>query len=193
MKLIITRHGETEENKQGIIQGHLHGTLSDLGKEQAQKLAERLKDEKIDFIFSSDLARAKDTAEEIVKFHSEIPFELREELRERNWGKFQGGPHSEEFYSVSKDEEKLKEYNVETLEEGKIRINKLMNLLFENYEGKNVLVVSHAALIRLWISTLFNKSVEEIERHGNTGITIIEFDSEGKPELKLFNCTKHLE
>ena len=45
MKLIITRHGETIENTEGIIQGHLHGTLSKLGKEQARKVAERLKKE----------------------------------------------------------------------------------------------------------------------------------------------------
>ena len=47
MKLIIVRHGETEENKIGIIQGHLPGTLSVIGIEQAQKIALRLKDEKM--------------------------------------------------------------------------------------------------------------------------------------------------
>ena len=65
MKLIITRHGETEENKAGIIQGHLPGHLSEAGIEQAKKVAFRLKDEKINFIYSSDLDRAADTAKEI--------------------------------------------------------------------------------------------------------------------------------
>ncbi len=51
MRLIITRHGETEENIAGIMMGHLQGKLSATGIEQAKKVALRLKDEKIDFIF----------------------------------------------------------------------------------------------------------------------------------------------
>jgi len=45
MKLIITRHGETEENTKGIIMGHLPGKLTPLGIEQAKKVAQRLKNE----------------------------------------------------------------------------------------------------------------------------------------------------
>ena len=67
MKLIIARHGETEENKKGILQGHLPGKLTELGIEQSKKLALRLKNEKIDAIYSSDLARASNTAKEIIK------------------------------------------------------------------------------------------------------------------------------
>ena len=95
MILIITRHGETIENKQGIMQGHLPGTLSEHGIEQAKKLAERLKEEKIDFIYSSDLARAADTAKEIAKFHPNISINFTKELRERNLGELQGRKASE--------------------------------------------------------------------------------------------------
>ncbi|MEJ2267962.1 MAG: histidine phosphatase family protein [Nanoarchaeota archaeon] len=83
MKLIIVRHGETEENLKKIWQGHLQGKLTKKGIEQAKKLANRLKDEKLDVIFSSDLDRASDTAKEIAKFHSEVPIYLVEDLRER--------------------------------------------------------------------------------------------------------------
>ena len=50
MKLIITRHGETEESVGGILMGHLPGILTINGTNQAKKLALRLKDGKIDFI-----------------------------------------------------------------------------------------------------------------------------------------------
>ena len=73
MRIILVRHGETEDNKKRIIQGHLPGKLSDKGIEQARKVANRLKNEKVDYIFSSDLDRAKSTAEEIAKFHQEKP------------------------------------------------------------------------------------------------------------------------
>lgn len=83
MRLIITRHGETLENMEGIVQGHMHGTLSKKGIEQAEKLAKALKDEQIDYIYSSDLKRASDTAREISKFHKNVPFQLTKDLRER--------------------------------------------------------------------------------------------------------------
>jgi len=72
MKLILVRHGETIDNKKRLVQGHRQGELSDVGKEQAKKVAERLKDEKIDYIFSSDLRRAADTAKVIAKYQKEV-------------------------------------------------------------------------------------------------------------------------
>lgn len=50
MRLIILRHGETEQNKAGIIQGQIRGQLTEPGKQQAKLLAERLKKERIDKI-----------------------------------------------------------------------------------------------------------------------------------------------
>ncbi len=87
MKLIITRHGETEENRTGIVQGHLPGQLSESGIEQAQKLALRLKGEKIDVIYSSDLDRASDTAKEIAKDHPSVPIRFVRDLidQEKNY------------------------------------------------------------------------------------------------------------
>lgn len=55
MRLILVRHGETKDNDAGILQGQLHGELNKSGIEQAEKVAVRLKNEKIDFIFTSDL------------------------------------------------------------------------------------------------------------------------------------------
>ena len=58
IELILSRHGETEENKLHIMQGQLPGHLSELGKQQAKALAETLDKEKLDVIVCSDLARA---------------------------------------------------------------------------------------------------------------------------------------
>lgn len=197
MKLIIVRHGETEENKEKIVQGHLHGTLSDLGKKQARKLAERLKDEKIDLIFSSDLARAKDTAVEVAKFHPEVPLELREELRERNWGAFQGKRKDDIKYwneieakEVWSDD-LIKKYGGETPQETTKRIVEFKNKLLNDFYGKTILLIMHNTVGNFLLDNLMIKDSKE--RLGNTSITIFEFDEEGKPELKLFNCIKHLE
>ena len=62
ISLILSRHGETEENKLRIMQGQMPGHLSELGKQQAEQLADLLEGEEIDVIVSSDLARSYDTA-----------------------------------------------------------------------------------------------------------------------------------
>lgn len=196
MKLIITRHGETEENKKKIIQGHLHGTLSDLGKEQARKLAERLKDEKIDLILSSDLARAKDTATEIAKLHPNVPFELDERLRERFLGNFQGKTPNEKWGEIKWDEELSKEAGIETISEMNKRVKSILDKLNSKYNDKNVLLVGHHGINLTIINYLLGKDPQDIGKLGslkNTSINIFEFNKDGKPKLKLFNCTKHLD
>ncbi len=89
MKIILTRHGRTVENDVGILQGHLPGTLNESGLSQARKLAERLSGERIDRAFSSDLARAADTAKAIMAFHPGAPLEFTQELRESSLGDWQ--------------------------------------------------------------------------------------------------------
>ena len=198
MKLIITRHGETIENTEGIIQGHLHGTLSKLGKEQARKVAERLKKEKIDYIYSSDLARVADTAKEIAKFHPDIPIKFVKELRERYLGKFQGkrkcdfGLDKEEFIQkiISKND------NVETKEEIYQRAKNFLDRIIHKHKNDTILFVGHGGINKVIISVITNKSAEEvfdIENLHNTSISIYEIDEDKNHKVHLFNCKKHLD
>jgi len=194
MRLIIVRHGETEENKKGIIQGHLPGHLSEFGKEQARKLAERLKQEKFDYIFSSDLDRARHTAEEIAKFHPKVPFEIKEDLREKNWGDLQGKRKEDlgNWNELKVDENKLRKLNVESIEGLQARSsNFLKNILTKR--GKTILLVSHERLIKSILSNILNKPLNEIEDRKNASVTIFELDENGKLTMKIHNCTKHLE
>ena len=71
--LLLTRHGETIENQRHVLQGQLPGTLSPLGKEQAVVLAEQLKQEPLDVIVCSDLARSYDTAKVVAGYHGKQP------------------------------------------------------------------------------------------------------------------------
>ena len=63
MYLILLRHAETEENRNGIVQGQHPGRVSELGKSQIETVVNKLKNETIDAIYSSDLKRCTDTAE----------------------------------------------------------------------------------------------------------------------------------
>ncbi len=89
-RLLLVRHGETEWNRQGQFQGQIDVPLNDNGRQQAAKAGEFLKDVKIDFAFSSTMARPKETAEIILKQHPGINLELLEGLREISHGLWEG-------------------------------------------------------------------------------------------------------
>lgn len=96
MIIYIVRHGQTAENLQMILQGHLPGTLTDKGKEQVRNAAEHLAEKDVQFkcIVSSDLKRAMDSAN-IISERLKLPVIPMEILRERDWGKYTGMPVSE--------------------------------------------------------------------------------------------------
>lgn len=88
-RLILIRHGETAWNRATRIQGHTDIPLSPLGIAQAEKLAHALAEEPLAAIYSSDLSRARQTAEAVAVPHDlEIQFDPA--LRERAFGRFEG-------------------------------------------------------------------------------------------------------
>ena len=196
MRLIITRHGETIENAEGIIQGHLPGRLSKKGIEEAKRVAKRLKDEKIDYIYSSDLARAADTAKEIGKFHPTTPIKFVKELRERNLGEFQGVRKSDIGWDKKKSLSTLVQpKRGESLEQLYFRAKKFLDKILHKHREDTVLFVGHNGISKALICVIINKSPKELrnlENLKNTSINIFDMDEEKNHKIHLFNCTKHL-
>ena len=88
--LYLTRHGETDWNREGRWQGHTDIALNDVGRAQAAALAQRLAGRHIGHVAASDLARARETAE-IVTRHLGLPrVHVDQRLRERSFGVFEG-------------------------------------------------------------------------------------------------------
>jgi broad specificity phosphatase PhoE len=198
MKLIIIRHGETEENAAGIIQGQSHGTLSKEGIKQAQLVGERLKSEKIDFIYTSDLERALNTAKEIHKHHPEVPLIKRKEIREIHYGNLQDKQKDEINYYFHKenDPDYFKKNNVESLESAYGRVNKFLEEIKEKHKEETVVIVSHGDIIKVIFMVLKNIKIHEVDLIShkknlikkNTGVSIFE---NGK--FTIINCAKHLD
>jgi broad specificity phosphatase PhoE len=189
MKLILTRHGETEANTEHIIQSHLPGKLSAEGETQAEKLAQRLKDEKIDIIFSSDLKRAADTAKIVAKYHPEAELVFTEELREGNAGDFTGKRSDEVDWSK-------RPANAETLEQIRDRVTKLLKKVYESHSHQNVLFVGHNGVNKSIIGYIMNKPVNDMVRadnQKNTAVNIFEVKENGNHKVCLINCAKHLD
>jgi len=85
--LLLARHGETDWNAQQRWQGHADTPLNESGREQARRLADEV--ERADVVYSSDLARARETAE-IVGARLGLPVLVDERLRERGFGSWEG-------------------------------------------------------------------------------------------------------
>jgi len=189
MKLILTRHGETIENQKKIMQGHMPGRLSENGKDQAKKLALRLKNEKIDAIYSSDLARAADTAKEIVRYHKKTSINFVQELREANLGSLTGKCSEDVDWNNRPD-------GIENAASMQKRAKKLLDKVYKKYPDKTVLFIGHNGINKAMIGVILNKKagdIEEIENQHNTSVNIFEIKENKNHIVHLMNCIKHLE
>ncbi|EKD86170.1 MAG: hypothetical protein ACD_37C00433G0001 [uncultured bacterium] len=150
----VVRHATSEWNEKGIIQGHKNPQLSKSGIEEAKILAKKLKVIKFDFVFSSDLLRAKKTAE-IIALEHKLEVQTTKLLRERHFGEFEGRPNTE-YAVVNETLRKLtleERYSFKThgIESDKEIVERLITFLREvaiSNPGKKILVVTHGGIIR---------------------------------------------
>jgi probable phosphoglycerate mutase len=88
-RLVVVRHGEAVWNTEERAHGHLDSELTDLGKRQVQAAAYALERFRFDALYSSDLGRAKETAE-IIAGYQKLKITLEPRLRDRHLGVLQG-------------------------------------------------------------------------------------------------------
>lgn len=190
MKLTVVRHGQTEENKAEIFQGHMPGVLTDLGIFQAQKLADRLADDFFHTIYSSDLRRAVDTANIIARYHSDTPLIFAPQFRERNHGEFQGVKRSECLDYIHSDYQSKKGENNQMIYD---RASQFLSELLNQHVDQNILLVGHNAINKGLISVITNDPYYAIENRSNTAVDIFEIDMDRNFKHLLKNCTIHLD
>ena len=152
---ILVRHGQTAENINGLLQGHYDSVLDDTGILQARSIAERLRGEAFDAIYSSDLTRALQTAKMIA---AELGMEVTavKELREWHLGKLENRPYDElwnEFFPIMDACKHNTSKNL-TVPGGESkyvfedRIVTFLESLALQWKGKKLLVVTHGGSLR---------------------------------------------
>ena len=194
MKFIIARHGETIEGKSGILLGQLQGRLSPLGFDQATRLANRLKDEPIRIIASSDLERAKETAQIVAKYHPNATFEITETLRERALGVFQGKLKAETPW-IDRAKQTMRPENGESLEDLYARAQKTIESFMKNLHPETTVAVAHADINLAIVAVLTGKpaaSILEMEMPFNTAVSIFELEKGLAPKVIALNDASHL-
>ncbi len=190
MLIGLIRHGLTDWNAIGKIQGQSDIPLNDEGRMQAEMLGDRLLQESYrwDYCITSTLSRAAETGK-IIADKLGIPLlEPDHRIRERAYGQVEG------LTATEREEKWGKEWNLmslgqETDEQLQARALAFMEDISAQYPDRNVLVVSHGGfLAQLYIALYKDKYSERI---GNLSLTILE-KKEREWNPLLYNCTRHI-
>lgn len=198
MKLIIVRHAEAEHNVGSYTGIDGHSQLTDKGKEQAKRLAERLSGEHIDAAFTSDFVRARDTAQSIIQFHPQIKLQSSELLRERNMGELVGASREAYAAAVTAAGVKWFEYiprGGESMLETQSRAERFIKEIVPIYRTKTVLLVSHMGWNRALLAYLLDHDYENSPpiRMLNSAISIVEIRDDGPNIAHVMNDAGHLD
>jgi broad specificity phosphatase PhoE len=199
-RVLLIRHGQTDWNMQGKWQGMMDIPLNAAGIDQAHALAQRLQDQPIDAIYSSDLLRARVTAE-IVADALHLPVYSDARLRELNLGVFQGMTHPEISAKFPKELEASRiDYMGFTYPQGESRMDMqnrayaaLMDIL-QGDKAQQIAIFSHGGTIRSLLLRLFPEQKELVSSTSLQNTSVTHFVSDGEAHSLLdLAMTDHLD
>lgn len=159
MKVYILRHGRTKWIEEGRTQGRKQNRLSKDGVRGVEATAEKLKDKKIDAIYSSPLMRTMQTARIVNEYHN-VEIKKCELLTEIDQGVFTG-----KIWRNLTDEEKelksqrLKEYGMESLDEVATRVREFKKEILDKSPYTSILVVSHGNICTMLESLILTNDI----------------------------------
>jgi len=162
VSLILVRHGEDEDNANHIINGHRENSLTALGRKQAKKAGERLRNEKIDAFYSSPLRRAVKTARIIEEVIGQPHFEVLPLLTERDFGVLTGKKEEEKPRYAShllKWDGAVHFWGVkgeESFPELLKRAQKALIYIQKKHDGKTILLVTHFEIGKMIEAAYYN-------------------------------------
>lgn len=188
VRLYITRHGETLWNTQKRMQGHKDSPLTEKGEHQAALLARALADVELEAIYSSSSGRTLQTSRIIVGSRN-IPIIPLDSLREINLGKWEGMTSAEAEKDFPEQFKNFWEFphlyepvGGEKFDDVINRISDTLELLASRHDGKNIMVVTHAAVLKTITLIVEKKELKDLWSGAYmhpTSLSIIEHDRAG--------------
>ncbi|EEF40000.1 phosphoglycerate mutase-like protein 4 isoform X1 [Ricinus communis] len=199
-EIIVVRHGETEWNANGRLQGHLDVELNDAGRQQAALVADRLsKEHKISAVYSSDLKRALVTAEIIAASCGGLEVIKDADLRERHLGDLQGlvlqdaarvSPQAYQAFINRRTNQDIPGGG-ESLDQLYQRSISSLQRISRKHRGERVVVVTHGGVIR----ALYGQACPNNKPAGkvlNTSVNIFHIFDRNKWTAKVWGDVSHL-
>lgn len=193
-RLLLVRHGEV--TTVGQLYGQLDVPLSERGLEQSRGLVDRLREYKIDAVICSDLQRVRYPAE-LVAGDRGLEVDVRLELRERMFGEWQGLTWDE----IAQDSPEAFQQYMDDFLTAKIpgdgesyfqvrdRVMPVIQESMNGGEGRTVLMIGHAGVIRVILAEALEMSLRNIFRVtlDYVGLSIVEYHPNGRQTVRLIN------
>lgn len=200
-KIYIIRHGETEYNKLGMVQGSgIDASLNETGQKQGLKFFEKFKSIPFDKVYVSKLKRTKETVNGFIQMG--IPFEVVLGLEEISWGEQEGVAFTPETSTIYQQTTKkwidgeidIKINGGESPVEVVQRQKPAMKYILEKNNESTILICSHGRAIRILLTWLLDRPLSEMDKfpHRNTGLYILNYDGNSFT-VDVFNDSTHLE
>jgi broad specificity phosphatase PhoE len=198
-KIYIIRHGETEFNRLGMVQGSgIDAPLNEKGRQQAQLFYERYRDVPFDHIYVSRLQRTTETVNSFIK--DGVPFEIVKGLEEISWGSQEGVAFTPETSTIYQQTTQLwtdgnihakiegGESPVEVMERQKPAMKYILD-----QPGETILICTHGRAMRILLSWILDYPLTYMDnfQHTNTGLYVLNVDN-GKITMEIENQTDHL-
>jgi broad specificity phosphatase PhoE len=199
-KIYIIRHGQTNFNLKGIVQGSgVDSSLNEYGCTQAQLFFEAYKDVPFDKIYTSTLKRTQETVAPFIQLG--IPFEALSGLNEISWGKKEGQPITpteDEYYNHmlsqwQKGDTAMRIEGGESPNEVAARMNLAIDHMMSQADEQTILICMHGRAMRILLCLLLHyplKSMDMFE-HENLCLYILNFTG-SMFNIELYNNTYHL-
>jgi broad specificity phosphatase PhoE len=198
--IYLIRHGETDFNRLGIVQGSGVDTdLNETGKMQAKAFFDHYRHIPFDKIYISSLQRTRQTVQHF--FELPVPFEVIPELNEINWGVIEGATPTPESSQLFSDMlEAWRNGHLDQCVSGGETPNELfarqqqgLKKIMARTEERNVLICMHGRAMRSFLSLLTGSPLAQMDQfgHSNVCLYILEYRDEAF-HVVLNNDTSHL-
>ena len=199
-KIYIVRHGQTDFNLKGIVQGSgVDSELNDYGRLQAQLFFDAYKNVAFDKIYTSTLKRTQQTVSHFIQ--QGIPFEKLQGLNEISWGKKEGQPitpEEDEYYNYmlnqwQNGDTTLRIEGGESPDEVVTRMIPAIDHIMGNHSEQTILVCMHGRAMRILLCHLLNYPLKGMDMFEHENLCLYVLNHTGSMfNIELYNNTDHL-
>jgi probable phosphoglycerate mutase len=201
-RIYLVRHGATELTAEDRFAGSTEVSLSDEGRTQVAALAQRLRGDHLDAVYASPMQRTMETARLIAAPHGLEPV-AEPDLREIDYGHWEGRSRDEvesdcgdEYNAWQEDPLTVAPAGGESGIDVLARALPVLRRIVQQHRHQSVLVVSHKGTNRLLVSSLLGfdaRGYRDRLDQSPAGLTILDFATDVRARLRLFNDVSHYE
>lgn len=198
--VLLVRHGETEWNRAGRVQGMMDSVLSERGRAQAAAVASALSHETIDAIYSSDAGRARETADALAR-STGLPVQTDPRLRERSYGVLESltwaeieRDHPEAFVRVNARDPAYAPPGGESPIAFRDRVIPALTAIARASEGQRIVVITHGGVVGVMYRLALEMSIDEKRRYALFNASINRFRFvDARWQLDVWGDVSHLD